>query len=45
MHPGAYMGDSATLIYYLDYQNLRAAHLEALWGIVDWSVIEERYER
>ena len=31
--------------YYLDYQNRRAAHLEALWGIVDWSVIEERYER
>ena len=31
--------------YYLDYQNRRAAHLEALWGIVDWSVIEERYGR
>ena len=31
--------------YYLDYQNRRAAHLEALWGIVDWSVIEERYVR
>ena len=30
--------------YYLDYQNRRAAHLEALWGIVDWSVVEERYE-
>ena len=29
--------------YYLDYQNRRAAHLEALWGIVDWSVVEERY--
>ena len=29
--------------YYLDYQNRRAAHLEALWGIVDWSVIEKRY--
>ena len=29
--------------YYLDYQNRRAAHLEALWGIVDWKVIEERY--
>ena len=29
--------------YYLDYQNRRAAHLEAMWGIVDWSVIEERY--
>ncbi len=31
--------------YYLDYQNRRAAHLEALWGIVDLSVIEERYGR
>ena len=30
--------------YYLDYQNRRAAHLEALWGIVDWSVIEGRYD-
>ena len=25
--------------YYLDYQNRRAAHLEALWGIVDWGKI------
>ena len=29
--------------YYLDYQNRRAAHLSALWQIVDWSVIEQRY--
>ena len=29
--------------YYLDSQNRRAAHLEALWGIVDWGVVEERY--
>ena len=29
--------------YYLDYQNRRAAHLEALWGIVDWGVVEKRY--
>ena len=29
--------------YYLDYQNRRGAHLEALWGIVDWSLIEKRY--
>ena len=28
--------------YYLDYQNRRAAQLEALWGIVDWKVVEER---
>ena len=31
--------------YYLDYQNRRPAHLEALWAIVDWSVVEERYGR
>jgi len=30
--------------YYLDYQNRRAAQLEALWQIVDWSVIEKRYK-
>ena len=30
--------------YYLDYQNRRAAHLSALWQIVDWSVIAARYE-
>ena len=29
--------------YYLDYQNRRAAHLSALWKIVDWPVVEERY--
>ena len=29
--------------YYLDYQNRRAAHLKALWGIVDWKVIERRF--
>ena len=31
--------------YYLDYQNRRAAHLSALWGIVNWSEIERRYGR
>ena len=29
--------------YYLDYQNRRPAHLQALWAIVDWGVVEERY--
>ena len=29
--------------YYLDYQNRRAAHLAALWQIVDWEVVEERF--
>ena len=31
--------------YYLDYQNRRAAHLEALWEIVDWGVVEERLSK
>lgn len=30
--------------YYLDYQNLRKKALEALWQIVDWDIIESRYE-
>ena len=29
--------------YYLDYQNRRPDHLTALWGIVDWKVVENRY--
>lgn len=29
--------------YYLDYQNKRAAHLSALWEIVNWKEIEKRY--
>ena len=29
--------------YYLDYQNRRPDHLAALWQIVDWSVIENRF--
>lgn len=29
--------------YYMDYQNRRADHLAALWQIVDWEVIEKRY--
>ena len=30
--------------YYLDFQNRRAAQLEALWQIINWSVIEKRYK-
>ena len=30
--------------YYLDYQNRRADALEKLWDIVDWDVVEDRYE-
>ena len=29
--------------YYLDYQNRRAAHLAALWQIVNWPELERRY--
>ena len=29
--------------YYLDYQNRRPDHLAALWQIIDWDVIENRY--
>ncbi len=29
--------------YYLDYQNRRAAHLSALWNILNWPEIEKRY--
>ena len=31
--------------YYLDYQNRRAAHLSALWGIVNWAEMEKRYTK
>ncbi len=30
--------------YYLDYQNRRPDHLKALWAIVDWDVVEKRYQ-
>ena len=30
--------------YYLDYQNRRPDHLAALWQIIDWEVIEQRYQ-
>ena len=31
--------------YYLDFQNRRADQLNALWVIVDWKVVEERYSK
>ena len=30
--------------YYLDYQIMRATHLQELWKVVDWEVVEKRYE-
>ena len=29
--------------YYLDYQNRRPAHLQALWSILNWKELENRY--
>lgn len=29
--------------YYLDFQNRRGEQLKALWGVLDWSVVEGRY--
>ena len=29
--------------YYLDYQNRRPDHLAALWQIIDWKAVEQRY--
>ncbi len=31
--------------YYLDYQNRRAEQLKALWKIIDWQVIEDRFTK
>lgn len=29
--------------YYIDYRNQRADYLTALWNIIDWKVVEQRY--
>ena len=29
--------------YYLDYQNRRADHINQLWSIINWRIIEQRY--
>lgn len=30
--------------YYIDHRNARAEGVNALWNVVDWKVIDERYE-
>ena len=30
--------------YYLDYQNRRADHVDAIWQLFDWDVIEKRMQ-
>lgn len=29
--------------YYLDYENRRADHIDSVWNIIDWNVVNERY--
>jgi Fe-Mn family superoxide dismutase len=29
--------------YYVDYQNRRAEHVEKIWNIIDWNVVEKRF--
>ena len=31
--------------YYLKYKNLRADYINALFEIIDWSVVEKNFER
>lgn len=31
--------------YYIDYQNKRADHLTSLWKIVDWKIVEQRFNK
>lgn len=31
--------------YYIDYRNRRADAVDALWGIVDWKVVGDRYAK
>ena len=31
--------------YYIDYRNRRADAVEALWDVIDWRVVEDRYAK
>ena len=30
--------------YYIDYRNMRRNSIEELWKVIDWRVIDDRYE-
>lgn len=30
--------------YYIDYRNRRAEYVDLLWNLIDWVVVEERYD-
>ena len=30
--------------YYVDYRNRRADHLQKVWDVIDWAVVEKRFE-
>ena len=31
--------------YYIDYRNRRADAVGALWNVIDWRVVEDRYAK
>ncbi|MCA9397438.1 superoxide dismutase [candidate division WWE3 bacterium] len=31
--------------YYLKYQNKRPEYIEAIWNVIDWTVVEKNYEQ
>jgi Fe-Mn family superoxide dismutase len=42
--PGLLICDLWEHAYYLSYQNRRAAWLHAFWDIVDWDVVDDRFD-